>query len=137
MTPSEIHAEACELFMKLGLTYRFTCTLTAEGAHPVMRILFSKPTKEKPIPTITVFADVTYQGRKDDGTIMYSVLMEGQSFVQDVEFNENEEVKGNEFTEAWIHCVYQQKERVRSNFLNLPARLPPDTGPVSSDVTVP
>mmetsp|Transcript_17792 Transcript_17792/g.31588 ORF Transcript_17792/g.31588 Transcript_17792/m.31588 type:complete len:138 (-) Transcript_17792:536-949(-) len=137
MTPSEIHAEACELFMKLGLSYCFTCTLMAEGVHPVMRFLFSKPTKEKPIPTITVFADVTYQGRKDDRTILYSVLMEGQSFVQDVEFNVNEEVKGNEFTEAWIDCVYQQKERVRSNFLKLSERVPPDTDHVQSDVTVP
>lgn len=122
-TPSEIHAEACEVFLKLGLEYKFTCTLLEEGDHPVMRFLFSKPTKEKPIPVITVFADITFEGRRDDSTILYSVLMEGQSFVHDVEIDP-ENVQGGEFNEAWIDCVYAQKEVVRSRFLKLSERVP-------------
>ena len=41
------------MFLKLDLSYKFTCTLVETGEHPTMRFLFSKPTKEKPIPAIT------------------------------------------------------------------------------------
>jgi len=110
------------VFLKLDLSYKFTCTLVETGEHPTMRFLFSKPTKEKPIPAITVFADVTYEERRVDGTIVYSILMEGQKFVHDVEILPTD-VKGHEFNEKWIDCIYAQKERVRTGFLKLLERV--------------
>eukprot|EP00667_Euglena_gracilis_P026998 EG_transcript_32985 len=118
---AEIHQEASQLFFRLGLSYHFTSTLMADGDHPVMRFLFSKPTPEKPVPTITVFGDVKYERTTDDGIVEYSVLMEGQKFVRDVRIQPGD-IRGTEFNERWIDSLYRQKELVRGQFLGLAQR---------------
>eukprot|EP00993_Chasmostoma_nieuportense_P006435 NODE_7060_length_470_cov_26.895044_g6894_i0.p1 GENE.NODE_7060_length_470_cov_26.895044_g6894_i0~~NODE_7060_length_470_cov_26.895044_g6894_i0.p1 ORF type:complete len:118 (-),score=33.65 NODE_7060_length_470_cov_26.895044_g6894_i0:32-385(-) len=111
------HQEACDLFLRLGLQYTFTCTLLA-AEPPSFRFLFSKPQQHSPIPAITVFADVTHEERLPDNTIVYSVLMEGQQFVQTVYMNP-ERIDGTEFNAKWIDWVFKQKERLRTQFLKL------------------
>eukprot|EP00998_Keelungia_sp_KM082_P010601 NODE_6800_length_620_cov_150.784990_g6777_i0.p1 GENE.NODE_6800_length_620_cov_150.784990_g6777_i0~~NODE_6800_length_620_cov_150.784990_g6777_i0.p1 ORF type:complete len:126 (+),score=13.83 NODE_6800_length_620_cov_150.784990_g6777_i0:120-497(+) len=113
---SQIHRQAVALFLQLGLSYKFTCTLVNKDEHkPTMRFLFSKPTHHNPIPAITVHADVQFQSKNEDGSITYSVLMEGGQYTRTVVFTPGH-ICGDEFNESWIDCVSHQKAVVKSLF---------------------
>eukprot|EP01062_Namystynia_karyoxenos_P056857 TRINITY_DN47786_c0_g1_i1.p1 TRINITY_DN47786_c0_g1~~TRINITY_DN47786_c0_g1_i1.p1 ORF type:complete len:234 (+),score=97.78 TRINITY_DN47786_c0_g1_i1:104-703(+) len=56
------HQQASDIFFRLGLSYHFTSTiLHKDTPNPVIRFLFSKPTEQRPVPEITVAADVRMQ----------------------------------------------------------------------------
>ncbi|KAJ9463553.1 hypothetical protein DIPPA_62768 [Diplonema papillatum] len=103
------HALTSDLFLKLGLSYKFTSTLWAkESRSPCIQFLFSKPTKEKPVPEVVVSAEVRPLSSENDGLHRYSVIVEGQRLSRMIALDPNN-ITGNELNEMLINKVYDQK----------------------------
>ncbi len=116
MSHEDIQEDVVKHFLALKLSYLFTATLTdIQYSTPTVRFQFSKPTKEMPVPAITVTADVKLLQR--EGTrYSYSFLAEGQRFNRIITINA-ENVTGKEFNEEFLDKVFLQKERLRAKLM--------------------
>ena len=115
-THEEIQYDVVKHFLALKLSYLFTATLTDTNMlTPTVRFQFSKPTKETPVPAITVTADVKLIQR-EGSTYSYSFLAEGQRFNRIITINASH-VTGHEFNEEFLDKVFLQKERLRSKHM--------------------
>uniref|UniRef100_A0A7S1LEG5 Uncharacterized protein n=1 Tax=Neobodo designis TaxID=312471 RepID=A0A7S1LEG5_NEODS len=124
-TLEQLHAETVSNFVKLKLSYMFTCTLMASGRGDVaakptlqdhrLRFVFSKPTQTEPEPAVTVYVDAEVV--EADGTKMtYALFFEGQMYKRLVTID-SANVTGDEFNERLIDKVYDQKMALRKAHL--------------------
>eukprot|EP01059_Diplonema_ambulator_P009143 TRINITY_DN18977_c0_g1_i1.p2 TRINITY_DN18977_c0_g1~~TRINITY_DN18977_c0_g1_i1.p2 ORF type:complete len:111 (+),score=23.82 TRINITY_DN18977_c0_g1_i1:108-440(+) len=105
-----------DLFFKLKLSYKFTSALMfKETRSPFVRFLFSKPTKERPVPEVVVAADVRPLGLSE-GIHKYSILVEGQRYSRVISIDSNN-IRGDELNEALLNKVYDQKVAVKAQGL--------------------
>ena len=117
-TLAQLHEETVQNFVKLNLSYMFTCTVMASErggnvaavpslADHRLRFVFSKPTQTEPEPSVTVYVDaevVEVEGTKTT----YALFFEGQMYKRLVTID-SANVCGDEFNERLIDKVYDQK----------------------------
>lgn len=112
----EIFSNVVKHFLALKLTYHFTASLIDTNLSiPTIRFQFSKPTKEAPVPAITVTADVRLV-EHDGTTYTYTLLAEGQRFERLITLDEAN-VTGKEFNEQFLDKVFMQKQQLQKKHL--------------------
>lgn len=116
MDPALIHNAAVDVFVKFGLSYRFTVAqVQGDHGNVKLRFLFSKPKDAQPEPEIVVWMDL--EVLKREGSVWtYSLHMEGQHYKRVVRVDERN-VDPKIFNERLIDKVFLQKAAIRVNQL--------------------
>lgn len=116
LDPDLIHKAAVDVFVKFGLSYRFTAARMI-GAHGEtrLRFLFSKPVDAQPEPEIVVWMDLEVVKR--EGSVWtYSIHLEGQQYKRIIKVDERS-VDPKIFNERLVDKVFLQKAATRTHQL--------------------